>query len=203
MSRAVAFLLLLLTAVLAACGRADARTSAAARASATTASAATPLPSIAQQLAAFRRGMQKPHGLAGAYASTGALERAFAAALSAGDTAALARMTLDRAEFAWLYYPGNPRSLAPYELDPDLMWMQLAENGGRGMRRALRENAGHRVRVVAHGCAGPEERYGAVRVTNGCWISRAEKDRTPREVLHGGIVEYAGRYKLVSLANTL
>ncbi|HET6762507.1 MAG TPA: hypothetical protein VFH27_02520, partial [Longimicrobiaceae bacterium] len=168
--RPVHLALALATCALAACGRADAHMEAAAPARASAAAPVSPaILTIEEQLAAFRRCLTLATELAGGFRSVDALEEAFAAALSAGDTAALRRMTLDRAEFAWLYYPQNPRALPPYELDPDLMWMQLVQNGGRGMRRALREHAGAPLRIAGHGCDGPTQRYGAVTVMNGCW----------------------------------
>ena len=194
----------LVAIALAACSRADARNARATQpATAPMEAPAMPAPTIAQQLSAFRQGLAQPAGLADGYASVDALEQAFTRALAAGDTAALRRMAMDRAEFAWFYYPANRRSLPPYELDPDLMWMQLEQGGARGVRRSVREYGHQPVRLLEHGCLGPNEAYGSVRVMNGCWIRHSENGRATREMLHGGIIEHAGRYKLVSLANKL
>jgi hypothetical protein len=159
---------------------------------------------IEEQLRRFRAGLVEPKGLENGFRSPDALARAFARAVSARDTAALSRMKLTREEFAWFYYPQSPRSLPPYELDPDLAWMQVRANGQRGYIRLMTQFAGKEMRVHGQGCEGKTESYNGIRVMSYCWIRYTGADgRTGRDILYGGIIERGGIYKLVSYANRL
>ncbi|HEU0013365.1 MAG TPA: hypothetical protein VFQ45_06760 [Longimicrobium sp.] len=158
--------------------------------------------SIDAQLARFRDGMQEPGALGNAFASPDSAVRAMFRALEARDEQGLARLGMTRAEFAWLYYPGNPRTLPPYELDPGLMWMQVSANGAGGGRKLVDVYAGRRLEYLSHACRATE-RYGRIALHTACAVRFRDGGVESEAVLFGGLLEHAGRYKLISLANDL
>ena len=90
----------------------------------------------AEALRRFRQGTHPTDTLTSGAPSRDALVRAFVGALAARDTARLARLALDRNEFAYLYYPTAPQGLPPYDLPPDLMWFTLQTGSDKGLQRA-------------------------------------------------------------------
>jgi len=159
---------------------------------------------VAEQLHRFRVGMTAPAGLEDAFPSPDSAVRALFRALEARDADGLARLVMTRAEFAYFYYPGNPRTLPPYELDPELMWMQVSANGAGGAEKLVDTYAGERLDYLDHACSGPEERYGTVVLHNGCAARFRRASGEEAEAVHfGGFIEHAGRYKLASYANDL
>lgn len=155
-------------------------------------------------LAAFRAGLPPVRELGGAWQPTrDALVERFAQALEHADTAAFMPMMMSRAEFAYLYYETNPQARPPYELPPELMWMQGMQQGEKGIGRALARFGGRPLHYRGYRCER-EERQGRNRVWTGCRLDIATADGarvTPR--LFGGIVERDGRYKILSYANEL
>lgn len=158
---------------------------------------------IAVLLDRFRRDLPKPEGLSGGLDSREALVRSFAQALEAGDTAALRRMVLDQAEFAWLYYPSSRLSRPPYELPPDLLWFQMVGQTERGASLLLAERAGVPLGYLSHQCPSRREE-GANRLYGHCVLRRVTATGdTIGERLFGLVVERGGVYKFVSYANKL
>jgi hypothetical protein len=185
---------IVLAGVLAACGDARAR------------SAETVVDSIVPRevaLEQFRDGLPEVAALAGGAASREGLVRGFMRALAAADTAALHGLTLDRAEFAWLYYPTSPQGLPPYGLPPGLLWTMLELQGARGLRHLLAELGGRPVRYLGHTC-GPHVRAEGVNRLHGPCLVRLELDGGVTEQrLFGLILDRDGRFKFVSFANGL
>jgi hypothetical protein len=154
-------------------------------------------------LARFRTGLPVPAALQGGAASREALVRAFVQALSAADTAALQALTLNRAEFAWLYYPTTPQGLPPYDLSPGLMWTMLELRSARGARRALEEFAGKPVRYAGHSCDPRDSREGDNTLYGPCVVRLRLNGAVIEQRLFGLIIGRDARFKFVSLANTL
>ena len=135
--------------------------------------------------------------------SRDALVRALVRALAARDTAALDRLRIDRAEFAWIYFPASPFAAAPYELPPEVLWMQLAAESSKGAARAMRAiDPG--AAYVRHSCGeGPEAR-GRNLLWDDCIVHWRSPDGTEEHHgLFGTILEHDGRFKFVSYANGL
>jgi hypothetical protein len=143
-----------------------------------------------------------PAALGGGAPSREALVRAFVRAVEARDTAALRRLVLSRAEFAYLYFPESPVSRPPYSAPPALAWFQLVEGSNKGGGRLLARLGGRPLGYAGHRCEGPGERQGANRVWARCTVrlARAAGDTAERR-LFGSVVARGGRYKFASYAN--
>ena len=142
-----------------------------------------------------------PTRLAGGEPGREQLARAFVRAVATRDTAALNRLLLSRAEFAWLYYPSSPLRAAPYELDPQMAWYQLRTQSEKGIARVLDRMAGDDLVYRGLDCPSAPRREGENRVWDGCVLRYAFDRQTQRRRLFGGIVARAGAYKFVGYAN--
>lgn len=141
-------------------------------------------------------------------------------AIETADTAALAAMTLDRAEFAWLYYPHSRYTKRPYRLSPALAWYQLQNRSSQGLTRLLRRYAGVEMGYIGYECPDEPEMEEENRYWHGCVIIHADPAADPaaaegaaeasgaeaepiRIRLFGSIMERDGRYKLAGFSNGL
>ena len=152
----------------------------------------------------FQQGLTPLARLESPYVSPDSLLAAFVRALSARDTAALARMTVSPAEFAYLYYPTTPQSLPPYDLEPGLMWHLLQLRSERGIRRALDLYGGRKLRLVSYDCGRRSSPEGENTVVGPCAVRF--RDRSGQQLtvqLLSQIIERRGRYKVLSYANKL
>ena len=174
-------------------------------------SAATAAPAVVvdsvvpreEELWRFRQGVDPVDALVGGAPSADALVRRFATALETRDTATLRALRVDRAEFAWTYYPTSKLARPPYDLSPALMWFQLEGNSGRGLFHALEERGGRPLRMVSHACPQVEVE-GANRIHSGCTVRRLQAPGdTVQEQLFGAILERGGAFKFLSYSNEL
>jgi hypothetical protein len=156
---------------------------------------------IGRQLGAFRKGLPAVDRIDGA-PSRDSLIRRFVAAVQRNDRAALRRMTIGRAEFAYLYYPASPLSKRPYELDPDIMWMQVTMRSDRGLLRLLKSYGG-RFGYRSYACEEAPQQLGAVTLYDGCHVRHELGGKTIDERLFGSIIEAGGQYKFVGFSNKL
>lgn len=156
-------------------------------------------------LARFRATLpDTPSTLAGGESSPEQLTRALLRALSAQDTATIQRLVLNRSEFGWLYYPHTRYTRRPYELGPELLWMQINENSEKGIVRLLRRYGGSRLRFDALACPDSAVNEGPNRITGPCTVRFAAADSGTRTMqIFGSIIARDGRYKFVSYANEL
>ncbi len=150
----------------------------------------------------FRKSLPQTTGLRGLATSRDDLVERLIAALAASDTAAFEAMTVDRAEFAWLYYPTTATAKPPYELPPALAWFQLEEKSRKGIFRALRELGGHRLTLIGYQCDPKPTIEGDNRIWSGCKVtlSRDGEKATPLK-LFGAIIERGGRFEFLSFDN--
>lgn len=182
-------------------GRAGDRDSTAAVAAAPPARVIDSILPIAEQLRRFRTGVAQVDSLAGGFRSRDSLVQAMLAAATAGDTAALIRMQLSRAEYAWLYYPSHIYTAPPYELDPGTFWMMIEGNGDKGLKRLLHHRTGIPMALRDYQCDVSEAVRPPVHEWNQCTLHLTVKRVRSTEQLFGSIVEIGGRYKFVSYAN--
>jgi hypothetical protein len=157
-----------------------------------------------EALRRFRQGLAPVDGLTHGLQSRDALVHAFVRALESRDSAALRRLVLSRAEFAYLYYPSAPQGLPPYDLNADLMWFTLSVQSAQGMHRALDERGGQALHIAGLRCAEKPDSQGENVVWGPCALRRVRAPAdTIDERLFGPIVERRGRYKFLTYANKL
>ncbi len=145
-----------------------------------------------------------PTTLTGGESSPERLARALLTALQANDTSTVRGLVLSRAEFAWLYFPHTKWMRPPYEMGPELIWLQIGANSEKGAVRLLRRYGGSRLRFEALGCPDSVEVEGPNRVIAGCRVRFAAADSASRELrIFGSLLNRDGRYKFVSYANDL
>ena len=154
-------------------------------------------------LARFRADLVPVAELTGGRPTRDELVRALWSAVIRRDSVALATMALGSAEFAWLYYPTHPQSLAPYDLPPGLMWFTLEGRGRRGATELLRRIPEH-ARLIGYRCAEPGRVQGANRVWAPCVTEWDSGDgRRVSDRIFGPIVERGGVFKFVNYENRL
>ncbi len=150
----------------------------------------------------FRQGLARPSSLHSTITDRDTLVSRVIDALESSDTMAFEAMALDRAEFAWLYYPYATLARPPYELPPGLAWMQTRESNRKGVLRALRELGGRKLDFRGYRCDPEPGIEGDNRLWTGCVVTIAADGGEPQELrLFGTIIERGGLYEFISYAN--
>ena len=159
----------------------------------------------AERLRRFRETVaEHPDTLRHASRTMDALVQRWALAVAARDTVALNAIVLDRAEFAWLYYPTAKLALPPYEMPPALLWEQVLANSDAGARKVVGRFGGHPLAVRALRCDATPVREGANLVRQDCVVRlRSGSDTIPEGRYFGSIIERDGRFKFMGFSNTL
>ena len=153
-------------------------------------------------LARFREGLAPPaESLPGGESSIETLTARWVAAVESHDTATIRRLVLDRAEFAWLYYPASAYSRRPLYQPPELVWFRLQAGSEKGIVRVLRRLGGTDMGYRSVACPAPPRLEGTNRIWEYCEVRRAEAGEVRSAMLFGGILERAGRFKFISYAN--
>ena len=159
---------------------------------------------IAEHLQRFRATLPKTDTLLHASSSRDALVSRWAAAIATNDTSDLNAMIMDRAEFAWLYYPESAMSKPPYEAPPELLWGQLLASSNKGATQLVNRFGGSRVTASRLRCATPPESEGSNVLHSKCEV-RLDAPGKPSVdgFLFGTIIERDGRFKFVGLSTNL
>jgi hypothetical protein len=145
-----------------------------------------------------------PTVMRGGAASPRALAAALLSALTQHDTAAVRALAVSRAEFAWLYYPHTRYTAPPYELGPELVWLQQVLASEKGAVRLLRRYGGQRLTLGAVTCPDPPTVEGPNHLLAGCRVRFSARDSGPVELrLFGALLNHDGQYKFLSYANDL
>ena len=157
-----------------------------------------------EALRRFQENLPAVTALEGAHPSRDELVNSFISALRRRDTMALNSMQITSAEFAYLYYPTNPQSLPPYDLEPGLMWWMLLQRSDRGIRRALARYGGREIELLRYDCGREVSREGANIISGPCVMQvRDERGQALAVRLLGGVIERGGRFKVLSFSNEL
>jgi hypothetical protein len=128
----------------------------------------------------------------------------FVNAVRDSSTAALADITLSEAEFAYLYFPTSIYARSPYAQPPAVNWLLMEQNSLKGRQRLLREYGGRPLVVHGYDCVKEPVKEGHNRIHEHCTLRLdVAGDRLRNVRLFGSIMERAGRFKLMSLANRL
>lgn len=151
----------------------------------------------------FREGLIEPTGLNHGAPTLDSLFASYLGALGKGDTAQMASLSLSRAEFAWLYYPTNPQSKPPYDLDPPLMWFMLRGASDNGLREASNSYGGKPLHYLSGRCEGGLSVQGANRVRGPCTLRFVAGQDTVEDRLLSLVIEREGVFKVVSYSNKL
>ena len=153
-------------------------------------------------LALFRATLDPVTSLGGGEPTIEALVAQFGRAVARRDTAALRGLAMNRAEFAYLYYPESPLMRPPMRQEPGLAWFLHMQNSTKGATRLFNRLGGSQVRIVRNQCAPPRV-AGRNRLWDDCVQTIALEDDTLTVRLFAGILERDGRYKIFSFANDL
>lgn len=206
--RATAALAMLAVSLFAAgCSAADAVPADTARASASPGAAAgvtvDSIIPLHEALRRFRAGLAPTDTLAGGARSPEALATRYVDALARQDTAAIRAMVLDRAEFAYLYYPTSDQARPPRAQAPALAWFLMQQNGEKGITRALRRIGGQPLELAGLTCDPAPRQEEDNALWTGCVVTLRTADGTVTDPqrLFGSIIERDGRFKFVSYAN--
>jgi hypothetical protein len=126
----------------------------------------------------------------------------FMRALERADTAALEKLSLSKAEYAFLYFPSSVYSRKPYELAPDIAWLLNEQNSRKGATRMLRRLSGRDLGFAGYTCGNTVREHENVfwRDCEVRYHDPASSDRVTR-TLFGTIMRRGDRYKFLSYAN--
>lgn len=147
----------------------------------------------------FRADLTEVDSLAGGASSRAELVRRFVRAVEKQDTAELRTLLLDRAEFAYLYFPTSRFARPPLRTDPALLWFQMQVNSEKGIVRLLRRRGVTDVVFRWHECEYAPVVEGENRLWERCTVRVAEGEYR----WFGTVIERGGLYKMVGYANGL
>jgi len=156
----------------------------------------------AEALEEFRRGLPPVDTLSGGASSRDGLLAGFAAAVQGSDTAAIRALVVDRAEYAYLYFPSLQRMNPGLNMQPEVMWLLHGQESLKGITRVMRRLGGGQARLGGYACEEAPQVEGELRYWHRCTVEVSAPDEdTATLQLFGSIVEHRGRYKIVSYAN--
>lgn len=157
---------------------------------------------IEEQLRRFRTGLaEAPDSFDSDISTADELVRTVIRSLEAADTTALVRLTISRAEFAYLIYPESPIAAPPYRQAPDLVWMRHAAASGTGLERLLNRLGGSQLGFESWRCAGKPLVEGRNRIWRDCTVRFGKPGEPQNRELFASIIERQGRFKVLSYAN--
>jgi hypothetical protein len=152
----------------------------------------------------FQSGLDQPARLSDGASSRDSLTRRYLDAVARSDTTALRSMHISRSEYAFLYFPASKMMKPPYELPPEVAWLLLTTESGKGLTTVLRRFGGQRLEFQNVRCPGEPLREGGTTVWRDCVVRYRAPGQPPREQpLFAAIIERDGRFKFFSYANTL
>lgn len=164
-----------------------------------------------EYLRRFREGLIEPSTLTSGADNRESLTRTFLAAVSRQDTAALGRLLITRAEFAWLIFPKHRYAAPPYELDPATFWMQLQAQSQTGFHRVLKRYGGKPIAFLGLTCQRdtlqiitPHPIRSTPMIWSPCQVRyrvQGTSDSTFTKRLFGSIVMREGRAKFLTYSN--
>jgi hypothetical protein len=158
---------------------------------------------VEEDLREFRAGLAPVAALEGGAASREELVRGWLRAVERSDTAAVRRLVLSRAEFAYLYYPTSRFTGPPTQLEPSLLWFMMQQNSEKGIVRVLRRLGGKTLGYTGHDCTAPVAE-GPNQLWEQCTVDLGSPPADfQAKQLFGSVMEHGGRFKFVSYANEL
>lgn len=157
---------------------------------------------VAAALTRFREGLPPVARLDGGGGTRDELVETFIRAVERNDTAAVSRMHVSRAEYAYLYFPTSIYMRKPYVQPPEIAWLLSTQSSEKGIARVLRRLGGRELGFAGYRC-GEELQEGDNTLWRACTVTY--RDPGARSVvtrrLFGAIIERDGRSKFLSYAN--
>ncbi|MEX2472594.1 MAG: hypothetical protein WEA34_10460 [Gemmatimonadota bacterium] len=145
-----------------------------------------------------------PTTFRGGSASRDGLVEAFLSAVQARDADALAALTMDRAEYAFLYYPYSAFARPPYELPPEIHWLQVQNTQSRSLTRLFQQLDERTLDPRGYRCDGEPVASGPIRIWENCFVLvPGGTEDVVEQRLFGSVLEHDGRFKFLSLSNEL
>lgn len=145
-----------------------------------------------------------PATFQGGAPSRDALVDAFLNAVRSRDTEALGELVVDRAEYAFLYYPYSHFAAPPYELPPDLLWFQTQNTQSRALVRLFAQMDERTLDARGYRCEEDALELGPTVGWDDCFIQVGGRDTDLVDLrLFGTILMHEGRFKFLSLSNGL
>ena len=204
MRRLAAASLALLSLAAGACAPAAASDAGEAAAAAAAAPQVGGAPSLDSALADFRAPLPVVTRLEGGAHSLDALVTRFVRAVERVDGDELRTIVVDRAEWAYLYYPGSVFTRRPTRQAAPLAWFLNVTESQKGLNRALDRFGGRPLGYVGHRCDPQPTLDGASRIWTGCVLRLAPAGGDTTELhLFGPVLERDGAFKLYSYKNDL
>lgn len=154
-----------------------------------------------EQLRRFRAELPEVSRFTGGRSSRQALVDAIFAGLARGDTAALRRLTISRAEYAWLVYPSSPFAAPPMQQPPQLSWLLESTPSEVGFSRLVSRLGGRPIEVLQLRCPDAAVREGRNTIVGGCSVQLRDQGATRELRLFGPLIEREGEWKVLSWAN--
>ncbi len=152
----------------------------------------------------FQAALEKPAHLSPSASSREELTRRYLNAVARSDTATLRALHITRAEYAFLYFPESQMMRPPYELPPEVAWMLLSAESGKGISAILRRFGGKPLELLDVRCPGERLREGTNIVWRDCVVRYQDEGGTEQErPLFAAIIERAGEFKFFSYATPL
>lgn len=140
--------------------------------------------------------------LTGGASSTDELLRRYWETLQSGDSLALRPYVVNKAEFAYLYFPESNE--AENGLQPHVSWLLYSNNGGRGLSRALTLASTESVPITGTACLEDRTQTIGKNLVHGpCGVVRMLGARPDTVWIAQHIIERDGVFKLLSFANEL
>lgn len=143
-----------------------------------------------------------PRELSGGAASADQLLRIYWANLIAKDSASVQTLSVDKAEFAYLYLPDSPEIRSG--MQPQIAWLLLDEASLRGLSRArLRAEQASTATVRGVTCAGDPVQSGVARVEGPCGVVLQRAEGRDTVWIANRLITRDGVVKLLGFANPL
>ena len=129
------------------------------------------------------------------------LVRLFLEGVRRNDRAAVQRLGIMKAEFAYLVFPDSKISRPPYNQPPDIEWLMLTRSSDAGLDRLLKRTGERGLTFNGYVCEKPAVVDGRVRYWSGCTVRVVEHGKERKLRLFGAIVESGGRFKFRDFGN--
>lgn len=155
-----------------------------------------------EALRRFTADLPVTKALEGGAGSRDELVAGFVRAVERNDTAAIRRLHVTRAEYAYLYFPSSIYMNEPYRQPPGTAWLLNGGNSDKGVSRVLRRLGGRELEWRGYTCS-IEAREGDNSFSRSCTMEFRDPETQTHvsRSLFGAIIERDGRYKFLSYAN--